>query len=56
MHTKRCNYFFKRWVQFRMGAIPQLPKYMTSNYGTPRFNVYIILSEFFLKLLFMNRF
>ena len=26
MHTKRFNRFFKRWVQFRVGAIPSLPK------------------------------
>ena len=26
MHTKRFNTFFKRWVQFRVGAIPRLPK------------------------------
>jgi hypothetical protein len=25
MHTKRFNTFFKRWVQFRVGAIPHLP-------------------------------
>ena len=25
MHTKRFNTFFKRWVQFRVGAIPRLP-------------------------------
>ena len=25
MHTKRLNTFFKRWVQFRVGAIPRLP-------------------------------
>ena len=24
MHTKRFNTFFKRWVQFRLGAIPRL--------------------------------
>ena len=24
MHTKRFNTFFKRWVQFRVGAIPRL--------------------------------
>ena len=23
MHTKRFNTFFKRWVQFRVGAIPR---------------------------------
>ena len=26
MHTKRFYTFFKRWVQFRVGAIPRLPK------------------------------
>ena len=26
MHTKRFNTFFKRWVQFRVGAIPRLRK------------------------------
>ena len=26
MHTKRFNTCFKRWVQFRVGAIPRLPK------------------------------
>ena len=25
MHTKRFNAFFKRWVQFHVGAIPRLP-------------------------------
>jgi hypothetical protein len=25
MHTKRFNTFFKRWEQFRVGAIPRLP-------------------------------
>ena len=25
MHTKRFNTFFKRWVQFRVGAISRLP-------------------------------
>ena len=25
MHTKRFNTFSKRWVQFRVGAIPCLP-------------------------------
>jgi hypothetical protein len=25
VHTKRFNTFFKRWVQFRVGAIPRLP-------------------------------
>ena len=25
MHTKRFNTFFKRWVQFRVGAIPRVP-------------------------------
>ena len=25
MHTKKCNTFFKRGVQFRVGAIPRLP-------------------------------
>ena len=25
MHTKRFNTSFKRWVQFRVGAIPRLP-------------------------------
>ena len=25
MHTKGFNTFFKRWVQFRVGAIPRLP-------------------------------
>jgi hypothetical protein len=25
MHTKRFNNFFKRWVQFRVGAIPRRP-------------------------------
>ena len=25
MHTKRFNTFFKRWVRFRVGAIPRLP-------------------------------
>ena len=27
MHTKRFNKYFKRWVQFRVGAIPRLPIY-----------------------------
>ena len=26
MHTKRFNIFFKRWVQFRVGAILRFPK------------------------------
>ena len=26
MHTKRFNTVFKRWVQFRVGAVPRLPK------------------------------
>ena len=26
MYTKRCNTFFNRWVKFRVGAIPRLPK------------------------------
>jgi hypothetical protein len=26
MNTKRFNTFFKRWVQFRVGAIPRLPQ------------------------------
>ena len=25
MNTKRFNTFFKRWEQFRVGAIPSLP-------------------------------
>ena len=25
MHTKRFNKYFKRWMQFRVGAIPRLP-------------------------------
>ena len=25
MHTKRFDTYFKRWVQFRVGAIPRLP-------------------------------
>ena len=25
MHTKTFDTFFKRWVQFRLGAIPRLP-------------------------------
>ena len=25
MHTKRFNTLYKRWVQFRVGAIPRLP-------------------------------
>ena len=25
MHTKRFNTLFKKWVQFRVGAIPRLP-------------------------------
>ena len=28
MHTKRFNTFFKRWVQFRVDAIPRLPQYI----------------------------
>ena len=31
MHTKRFNTFFKRWVQFRVGAIPRLPKIVIKN-------------------------
>ena len=27
MHAKRFNIFFKRWFQFRVGAIPHLPDY-----------------------------
>ena len=26
MHSKKFNTFFKRWVQFRVGAIPRLLK------------------------------
>ena len=26
IHTKRINTSFKKWVQFRVGAIPRLPK------------------------------
>ena len=25
MHTKRFNTFFKRWVQYRVVAIPHIP-------------------------------
>ena len=28
MQTKRFFTFFKKWVQFRVGAIPRLPKYI----------------------------
>jgi hypothetical protein len=30
MHRKRFNNSFKRWVQFRVGAIPRLPKFLYS--------------------------
>ena len=29
MLTKRFDTFFKRWVQFRVGAIPRLPSVMS---------------------------
>ena len=28
MHIKRFNRFFKIWVQFRVGAIPRLPRFL----------------------------
>ena len=31
MHTKRFNIVFKRWVQFRVGAIPSLPFFLDIN-------------------------
>ena len=31
MHTKRFYTFFKRWVQFRAGAIPRLPRIHEGN-------------------------
>ena len=37
MHTKRFNTCFKRWVQFRVGAIPRLPQ--------KRYNVYDIFIQ-----------
>ena len=30
MHKKRFNTSFKRWVQFRVGAIPRLPNRCTN--------------------------
>ena len=33
MHTKRFNTFFKRWVQFRVVAIPRLPPKLISMIG-----------------------
>ena len=32
MHTKRFNTCYKRWVQFRVGAIPRLPLITTLTY------------------------
>ena len=58
MHIKRFNTFFKRWVQFRVGAIPRLPKLATNFLTFPFLLIVCCISDppTILKLLLFMHF
>ena len=50
MHTKKFNTFFKRWVLFRVGAIPRLP----TNLPISLIPVYIVYKGVLIPTLIMQ--